>query len=213
MSLPSSDCIRHEGDPKRYQGEALSRYYIATGMEPVSWSWVEPSCRTTRCLYPEHMRFNTPQHLAYPSHVCIYCGRTAFTKDHLLPRGWSGEARRRFVAVVPSCGTCNTLLGDTLTWSITERREIAHSRIRRKYAKLLRVVEFGKSDLAELGPTLRASVEHGMSSKQVVLDMLAWPGDPAYDIRALEHSGIEDPYEIGLLIDKRAAQKIAREVA
>src|SRR5690606_25044928 len=122
-----SGCVEWSGREKHYQREAT----IALEGEGVTirpWDWITPQCGTDTCITPDHLRVTSSKNLAYPAGLCIYCGRRGHTKDHLLPRAWSGSAARAFVVTVPSCGTCNTLLADTLTWSITERRAIAHAR-------------------------------------------------------------------------------------
>lgn len=210
--MTPSDCIPFEGREHRYQAEAAQAYYVETAMVPATWEWITTTCNTKACLNTDHLRFIGPRRLAYLANQCIYCGRSAYTQDHLLPRGQTGEAKRAFVATVPSCGTCNTVIGDTLTWSITERRAICHARLRRKYARVLRHVEYGPTDLREFGPTLRKAVIEGMEQKAAVMAMLAWPYDSDYDLRACEKAGIENPYAIGLLIDQREADRIASEV-
>lgn len=196
-------CIIWTGEAKRYQTEAAAAL-VGCGMEPPHLSWITPTCLND-CLEPTHLRTHAPLRIAYPYGVCIYCGRPSATKDHLLPRAWSGETQRKFVATVPACGTCNSLLNATLTWSITERRDICHQRIRRHFYRALRTVDFTADELAEFGRVLRADVEDAMARKREVLRMLAWPDDPNYDLRALQHSGIEDPYAIGLLGDYQDA--------
>lgn len=206
------DCIPFQGRDFRYQAEAAQAYYVEHSMVPATWEWIVTTCGTALCLNTDHMRFNQPHRLAYLPDQCIYCGRSGYTKDHLLPRAYSGEAKRAFVVTVPACGTCNDAISDTLTWSITERRAICHARLRRKYRRVLNHVEYGPTDLREFGPTLRKSVVKGMADKREVMAMLAWPGDPAYDLRACEQAGIEDPYAIGLLISEHEANRIAAEV-
>lgn len=207
------DCIVYTGREKRYQTAAAEAYYVETASDISSWAWITTHCGID-CLNPEHMRFKAPRKLEYPSGVCIYCGRRAWTEDHLLPRNWSGATRRSYVVTVPACGPCNNHLSDTLTWSITERRAICQLRLKRKFRKVLKYVEFGPTDLAEFGSTLRASVIEGMNKKEEVMRMLAWPEDPYYDLRACQRSGIDDPYAIGLLLtDMREVWRIAMEVA
>ena len=205
-------CIPFDGREHRYQAEAAQAYYVETAMVPATWEWITTTCGTKACLNTDHLRFVGPRTLAYPKYVCIYCGRSAYTKDHLLPRHQTGKAKRGFVAVVPACGTCNSVIGDTLTWSITERRAICHARLRRKYRRVLSHVEYGPADLREFGPTLRKAVIEGMEQKPAVMAMLSWPYDSEYDLRALEKSGIDNPYAIGLLIDQAEANRIAAEV-
>lgn len=205
-------CEPFEGRPIKYQAEAAHLMWVETGQQPASWAWIDTTCGTA-CLNVDHMTMQAPRQLAYPRRVCIYCGRSAGTVDHLLPRQWSGEAKRTYVATVPACGTCNNALNDTLTWSITERRMICHYRLRRKFRKALSVVEYGPSDVAKFEGALRKEVLDGMARKRIIDAMLAWPEhDPGYDLRACQKSGIEDPYAVGLIIPREEAARIAREV-
>lgn len=205
-------CYAHDGREHDYQAEAAHRFYVENSIQPSTWEWISTTCATPLCLNPEHMAFKAPKKLAYPSYICIYCGRSGHTVDHLLPRWFGGEAKRAYVVTVPACGTCNSLLGDTLTWSITERRSICHARLRRKFRKVLNHVEYGPTDLKAFGPILRKAVIQGMQDKAEVMRMLDWPIDPLYDDRACEKAGISDPYEIGLIISRVEADRIAAEV-
>lgn len=205
-------CVAHTKRENAYQSDAISAYYVETAHMPEAYSWITTTCGN-RCLNVDHMKVVHPTTLAYPAYVCIYCGRSGYTKDHLFPRHWSGDTKRRFVAVVPACGTCNAVLSDTLTWSITERRAIAHHRLRKHYRKALRTIEYGEDDLNEFGDELRSYVVEQMAKKRSVMEMLEFPEDPGFDLRACQKSGIEDPYEIGLLISTEEAMRIAREVA
>lgn len=207
-----TDCIPFEGRSHRYQAEAAQAYYVETAMIPATWEWITTKCGTAQCLNVDHLRFIGPRKLAYLANQCIYCGRSAYTMDHLLPKHQTGLAKRAYVAIVPACGTCNSVLSDTLTWSITERRAICHARLRRKYKRVLKHIEYGPTDLREFGPTLRKAVIEGMQQKEAVMAMLAWPFDHDYDLRACQKAGIENPYEIGLLIDDKEAQRIAAAV-
>jgi hypothetical protein len=114
-----------------------------------------------------------------------------WTKDHLLPRNWSGEGLRRYVVTVPACGECNSLIGATLLPTITARREYAQKRLRVKHAKILRRADYSESELEEFGWTLRTSVIAGMAEKGQLLERLAWPADVAYDFRAMDKSDLD----------------------
>lgn len=195
----SAPCIEHTGSDKTYQTKAASELILA-GHEVAHWAWITPMCDSPRCLEPSHLRVQEPVTLAYPWGVCIYCGRSGYQKDHLLPRRWTGDVKRHFTVTVPSCGTCNSTLSDTLTWSITERRAICHARLRRKYAKCLRSKDFTPAEMDEFGDGLRGYIEEEAEKKKAVLAMLAWPTDPSFDLRALERSGIDNPYAIGLIL-------------
>ena len=93
-------CEPFEGRPVKYQADAAHRMWVETGRQPSSWAWVETTCGTL-CLNVDHMTMQAPRRLAYPSRVCIYCGRSAGTQDHLLPRQWSGETKRAYERRLP----------------------------------------------------------------------------------------------------------------
>jgi 5-methylcytosine-specific restriction endonuclease McrA len=200
---PHTPCDVWAGRVKNYQA-AAARSLTLEGREPSPWSWITTTCGGELCIEPDHLVAHAPRTLAYPRGLCIYCGRTGGSRDHLLPRNWSGETKRHFVVTVPACGTCNSVLSDTLTWSITERRTLCHQRLHRKYAKVLKTMGHTPAMLDEYGPTLRAYVMDELAKKRAVLQMLAWPVDPTYDARALELSGIEDPYVLGLILAEDA---------
>lgn len=199
MIRREGECKLWMGDLKFYQREAAYELGLV-GRAPNPWDWIWPTCGNSRCIEPEHLRVRGNVRLAYPFGICIYCGRRGSTKDHLLPRDWTGDAKRHFVVTVPACGTCNSLLGRTLTWSITERRAIAHARLRRKYRRILAQIDFTPEQVAEFGPGIRPDIIRGIENKKAVLAMLAFPTDPDYDMRALQKSGLDDPWAMGLIL-------------
>lgn len=193
-------CQHFQGSEKRYQEKAADALYVCN-VEVGTWSWVRSVCGLITCIEPSHLVVHAPLRLAYPHGVCVYCGRRAGTRDHLMPRNWTGDARRRFTVTVPACGMCNSLLSDTITTSITERRVLAHLRLRRRFASVLRTVDWTDAELDEFEGSLRDHIVQEMARKQEVLRMLSWPQEGAtYDLRALERSGIDDPYVIGLIL-------------
>jgi len=194
-----SPCVPWDGNPRLYQSRAAEAL-IYVGQQVSHLAWITATCETEDCLEPTHLTYRAPLRISYPHGVCIYCGRHAATRDHLLPKPWTGHTARAFIATVPACGTCNSVLSDALTWSITERRAICHQRLRKHFAKTLRVADHTPEQLAQLDLRLRQYVTDGIEKKAEVLRMLAWPDDPNYDARALSHSGIEDPYALGLIL-------------
>lgn len=192
-------CDLWVGPPSKHQSEARD----VIGLIP-AFTWIVPACPNKMCLTREHLAVRRPHHLAYPAETCIYCGEIASHMDHLIPEPWTGPTLRHHVLTVPSCRECNCLLGDTLTSSITERRAVAHTRLRRRNRKWLAVQPRTEKELREYGRTLRTSIRGGMRIRAEVERRLAWPEDPFYDIQALERSGIADPYLCGLLSEPNA---------
>lgn len=197
-SLATGECIAWEGRPEKFQAAAV-RSLVLDDKEVPPWAWVVVTCGSDMCLLSDHLEIHFPQVLRYPHSLCIYCGRPGFTKDHILPRNWTGESVRSFTAVVPACGVCNGAISDTLAPSINMRRSICHTRLRRRFSRLLRMPKWSDAQLHGLEGSLREYILKEVGRREEVKRMLEWPDDPTFDMRALEQSGFEDPYEAGLL--------------
>lgn len=198
---PRRICKPWEGRPSEYQGEAkvVIASRIGAGRE-VPWIYVSPLCGTKLCLERSHIRAFRARRIAYPDGVCTYCGMPGYTKDHLLPVTLTGEAARKFVAVVPACSECNNAINDRGGSRIHERRELAHTYLKKRYRRLLATGKrWTPTELAELGPNLRSKVKESLTRAEVARHRIEWPWDPEYDKRAFEKSGFEDPIGMELL--------------
>lgn len=187
------------GSANQYQREALLTYARAMGGTVRPWSWVSVECEVATCLDPECMTIHSPTHIDYPEGVCTYCGDPAGTRDHLMPRGRTGETLRKLIAVVPACGNCNSRIGDAYAVSVTDRRAVAHASILRAYKRLLAVPDKTPGDLRDLGPQLRSVALNNNLKRAWVRGRLAWPLDPDYDMRAFQRTGIDNPASLGLI--------------
>lgn len=195
------------GDPEEYQEQA-AQTAVAAGLTVMPWCWVETACGSRLCLDVKHMIFRSPQRLLYPAGVCVYCGEYADTRDHLLPVTYTGKAVRRHVLTVPACRQCNSFIGDASAPSITERRAIAHSSLRRKRFRVLQSFDYTDDELEDFGHSMRSSVLRAREEKDRLLRRLAFPGGDIYDREYLALSGIDDPYAFGLLkTDDRARSR------
>lgn len=123
-------------------------------------------------------------HPDYPGTDCVYCGELADTKDHLLPRNYTGDAERIRVPVVPSCRECNSTLNDIYMPDVIERREYVQSKYKIKYKSLLKVIWYSDSDLLEFGPQLRSVIMQLMEQHITLMSRLSWPKNPTYDADA-----------------------------
>jgi len=98
--------------------------------------------------------------------LCVYCGEPADTRDHVPPLSRVSDyeslgLRTEIYLKVPCCQECNTLAGNELQDSITERVEFIKGRIARKYLYRASLVEWDEDELDELGPVLRSKVVSG----------------------------------------------------
>lgn len=148
---------------------------------------IRATCQERFCV--EHVELVPPIRPAFPPGVCVYCGMPADTKDHILPRTWSGDSDRRRVVTVPACRECNSAIGEAYAPTVAERREIAHRYIRRRYAKYLKYVIRGQSDLDTMGHLMRTATIDARRKHEATMARLAWPTDPFYDARAFDTDG------------------------
>jgi hypothetical protein len=193
-----SEHPRWKGNPRQYQLEAQGRYAEHHAKAVLPWSWVTTGCGVDQCLNPECMTLHAARKIRYPWGLCVYCGQSAATKDHLLPRPATGDTLRHLVAVVPACGNCNSRISDHPSPNVAERRKVAQLSIERSHKRLLLRGIRGPAELRELGPLLRSTAVKNNRLYEVVRSRLAWPDDPFYDLRAFEKSGIPDPVALGM---------------
>jgi len=139
-----------------------------------------------------------PVKLAYAPGQCVYCGEPSSGYDHLMPRAWTGEQQRKQIALVPCCAHCNSVINDSWSVSVSERRRVCHERLRKRNRTLLQSPDLKPWEYTELGYVLRQSARAHATKKARLLARLNWPLDPDYDRRAFDRSGIPFAEERGL---------------
>jgi hypothetical protein len=120
-------------------------------------------------------------HPDYPGSECVYCGETATSVDHLLPRGFTGEADRLRVPVVPACQECNSTLGAVFMPDIFDRREYVHHKMKIRYKKYMNIIQWGEYDLEQFGRQLRTMLLKQMAEADRLRARLSWPHKATYD--------------------------------
>ena len=134
--MSHDDCSVIVADGWIYQARARLAYEVAGDTDLEKHAWLRSTCGN-RCINPAHLVAHQPVKIAYPAGVCVYCGFPAGTKDHLVPRAWTGETRRQRVAVVPACADCNSRIGAFGSANVSERRKHAQASIRRRWSSVL----------------------------------------------------------------------------
>lgn len=178
-----------------YQAMARRAFEVAGDADLEPLVWMRSTCGN-QCLNPAHLIVHQPIRIAYPSGVCVYCGFPSGTKDHLIPKTWTGDTRRARVAVVPACAECNSLIHVSGSFNVSERRRIAQAKLAKKHRAVLAGIDWTDEQLAEFGPNLRSSLTSALQKKRALQSRLSWPEDPFYDIRAWQLSGIDDPVSL-----------------
>ena len=95
--------------------------------------------------------------------LCLYCGEPADTKDHVPPLSRVGDYEQMCLVnplylLVPACGYCNNIAGDTLQDSLLARVEYVKDRIAKREKVCNHAAEWDEDEIAELGPRLQAFV-------------------------------------------------------
>lgn len=123
---------------------------------------------------------------------CIYCGMTADSRDHFVPRSWRRVVEQWRLGVwkdapdtVPCCLQCNSIAGAKPFSTVAAKRVYIQSRLRDKNARLLASPFHTEDDLAELGHGLRSHVERREVQRLRLLMRLSWPYDLSSEVEAL----------------------------
>ena len=108
---------------------------------------------------------------------CIYCGMPADFIDHIPPR----HMRRQFIELnlsfwqereVPACRECNSVLGCRPLLTIGERRTYVKDKLRKRYAKYLRIPNWTQEELGEFGNDLRRMIQRNMLVRDGIRERL-----------------------------------------
>lgn len=147
---------------------------------------------------------------------CVYCGMTAETRDHFVPRSWRRSfpnwregAWRNVPDTLPCCGQCNSIAGAHPFETIAGKRRYVQDRLREKYARLLASPFHSEEDLAALGPTLRSHVEKRETERIRLLMRLAWPYDLGDTVGALTQ-GLMRLHGVGDVLNHVRREEILR---
>lgn len=108
----------------------------------------------------------------FDKHSCTYCGELANTRDHIIPRTYSGDETFSHDVCVPACKECNCLLGPRAYFTIAERAHYIYNTLQKRYKKVLSSPYWKEKDIKELGNTLRSYVKKQQSLKLVIQERI-----------------------------------------
>ena len=113
---------------------------------------------------------------------CVYCGLAANSVEHVPPK----SARAAIIdcdlshqypqLTVMACIECNSILGASSLWTITERKNEVKRRLRRKYAKILSIPDWTPEELSEFDPasTMHRYILQGIAARDLLRARLKW---------------------------------------
>lgn len=108
------------------------------------------------------------------SHLCVYCGLPADTRDHVPPISRVSDYESLGLNVeiyikVPACSECNTLLGDSIQNSFMERAEELKNKLSRKFSRQLANIDWEEDEINDLGPNLRSYVKSSVRNGKTIV--------------------------------------------
>lgn len=98
--------------------------------------------------------------------LCVYCGTDADTKDHLIPRTWSGESVRKIVPTVPCCRDCNSRLQDIPLFTIYERALFVADKLKKKFKKQLTIQDRSALEMSKFEHKMKDYIEGKQLARQ-----------------------------------------------
>lgn len=112
---------------------------------------------------------------------CFYCGLPADTFDHQPPlsRVHDYEAlsliHEEYVKV-PCCRECNSMLGASLNSCLIDRERQLKKLMQHKYRASLKVPDWPKEELAQLGKNMRSEINVAIEARDAVEMRLDYSG-------------------------------------
>ena len=100
--------------------------------------------------------------MARKIYPCSYCGSIhANTLDHVIPHSYDHVHNKRTYSkdkVVPCCSECNTMLGNKLFDTISEKAAYLILKYNKKYKKLLSLPNWDEEELEEIDGRLKEKI-------------------------------------------------------
>jgi len=116
---------------------------------------------------------------------CVYCGQPKECLDHVFPLSLASglDLSRPSVKqelfqglnIVPSCSSCNRIASDYAFINIRLKRQFIQERIRKRYLKKLRAVEWTQEELSEIGYNLKSQIKKLNHNRIILENRVMWP--------------------------------------
>jgi len=148
---------------------------------------------------------------------CFYCGQPAGTIDHQPPLSVIGDfltSSWGFECVqVPSCMSCNAILSNFASTTLSERFMELKQRLRKRYKDELDLSDkWTIEEILELGPTLQRMVLGGIALGADAHERLTYPGHSIETTIDLWHDGgVKRCPECGVLYEEQGCPVCAEQ--
>jgi len=103
---------------------------------------------------------------------CTYCGNPCDNLDHVTPVLYTHNSRKNISyskkVTVPSCGECNSLLGDKMFLTIGDRAAYLSQRYAKRFDKYLKMPIWEQYEINELEGRLRQQIKIDVDRKESI---------------------------------------------
>lgn len=116
---------------------------------------------------------------------CVYCGEPADCLDHVFPLSLASgldlarpsvkSELKQGLNLVPCCNSCNGFASNRPFTLIREKRAWIQAKIKKKYKRHLRQIEFDDDELAEFGRNLLDFVNASVDRRNRLLSRITFP--------------------------------------
>ena len=106
-------------------------------------------------------------------YTCTYCGAPADSRDHVIPKSYSGIGSKSHKHTVPCCQHCNKILGNIALHTVHERAWYIGKRLFEKSEKI-KIGERDELELKDLSERLREYVVVAAKEKKEMLKRIEW---------------------------------------
>ena len=101
--------------------------------------------------------------------ICAYCGEYGDEVEHVVPR-WTGLPTYTLLA----CRECNGIAGGKLFKSFEARKGYIQAKLRKRYAKILRMPEWDETELKEMGYAMRVQIRAYEDARRIMERRVSW---------------------------------------
>lgn len=106
---------------------------------------------------------------------CVYCGEPEECTDHFVPVSkFKEEIFHDGFFVLPSCTECNQIAWAHKFRTVHERQAFIHYKIKKKYAKLLRMPNWTEHEIGEMGCNAQTMIRVNLEKRNWVRERLQW---------------------------------------
>lgn len=132
-------------------------------------------------------------------YICFYCGLPAPTVDHVPPLNKVADLLMEYESLkyikVPACQECNGIASDFPHIDIYERQEYIKKKLKKKYQKYIKSMDWEEDEIEQLGYRMKQQVIASMSIKYLVAYRLTYGEDTNFKVTDLGYMQF-DPRKI-----------------